>query len=102
MAWIGSAAAIMLICLAGGGAFGQTTPPLEPEGDTAPIVPPGPIVNGKHIQPTQTDIQERAAGRQPGQPAQPEATPPRNGAGPADKELDELYDEVLKQSQRRH
>ena len=96
MGWIQSAAAVMLICLAASGAFGQTAPP--PEGETAPIVPPGPIVNGKHIQPTQTDIEERKA-VQPGQPAQPEATP-RQGGGPADKELDELYDEVLKQSKQ--
>ena len=98
MTWIRSAAAAMLICLASGGAFGQTTPPPDPEGETAPIVPPGPIVNGKHIQPTQTDIEEReAAERQPGQP---EATPQRGG-GTNDKELDELYEEVLKQSQHR-
>jgi hypothetical protein len=95
MGWIQSAAAVMLICLAAGGAFGQTEPP--PEGDTAPIVPPGPIVNGKHIQPRQTDIQEREAVRQPGQP---EATPRRNG-DTGDKELDQLYEEVLKQSQHR-
>ena len=93
MGWIQSAAAVMLICLAAGGAFGQTSP----EGDTAPIVPPGPIVNGKHIQPTQTDIQEREAVRQPGQP---EAAPRRNG-DTGDKELDQLYEEVLKQSQHR-
>lgn len=96
MTGIRSAAAVMLVCLAAGGAFGQTTPP--PEGDTAPILPPGPIVNGKHIQPTQTDIQEReAAERQPGQP---DATPQRGG-GSEDKELDELYEQVLKQSQHR-
>lgn len=101
MGWIQSAAAVMLICLAASGAFGQTTPPpTDPEADTAPTVPPGPIVNGKHIQPTQTDIEEREAVRQPGQPGQPEATPGRGGASPADKELDELYDEVLKQSQQ--
>jgi hypothetical protein len=94
MTGIRSAAAIMLICLAAGGAFGQTTPP--PEGDTAPILPPGPIVNGKHIQPTQTDIQEREAERQPGQPG---ATP-RRGGDSGDKELDELYDEVLKQTRQ--
>ena len=81
MRGIRSAAAIVLVCLAASGAFGQTTPP--PEGDTAPIVPPGPIVNGKHIQPTQTDIQERETEHQPGQP---EATP-RRGADPTDKEL---------------
>lgn len=97
MAWIRSAAAIMLICFAAGGAFGQTTPPPETDGETAPIVPPGPIVNGKHIQPTQTDIEEREAVRQPGQP---EATP-RRGADTGDKELDELYEEVLKQSRQR-
>ena len=97
MAWIRSAAAIMLICLAASGAFAQTTPP---DGDTAPIVPPGPIVNGKHIQPTQSDILERETGRQPGQPGQPEAAP-RRGGDPADKELDELYDEVLKQTKQR-
>ena len=101
MGWIQSAAAVMLICLAASGAFGQTTPPpTEPETDTAPIVPPGPIVNGKHIQPTQSDILERETGRQPGQPGQPEATP-RRGGDPADKELDELYDEVLKQTKQR-
>ena len=98
--WIRSAAAVMLTYLAASGAFAQTTPPpTDAEADTAPIVPPGPIVNGKHVQPTQTDILEREAGRQPGQPGQPEATPGR-GAGPADKELDELYDEVLKQSKQ--
>jgi len=96
MAWIRSAAAIMLICFAAGGAFGQTTPPPETGDETAPIVPPGPIVNGKHIQPTQTDIEEREAVRQPGQP---EATP-RRGADTGDKELDELYEEVLKQSRQ--
>ena len=98
MGWIQSAAAVMLICLAASGAFGQTEP--SPEGDTAPIVPPGPIVNGKHIQPTQSDILERETGRQPGQPGQPEAAP-RRGGDPADKELDELYDEVLKQTKQR-
>ena len=97
MGWIQSAAAIMLICLAASGAAAQTTPP---EGDTAPIVPPGPIVNGKHIQPSQTDIEEREAVRQPGQPGQPEATP-RRGGDTGDKELDELYEEVLKQSKKR-
>jgi len=97
MGWIQSAAAVMLICLAASGAFGQTTPPpTDPETDTAPIVPPGPIVNGKHIQPTQTDIQEREAERQPGQPG---ATP-RRGGDSGDKELDELYDEVLKQTRQ--
>ena len=99
MAWIRSAAAIMLICFVAGGAFGQTEPP--PEGDTVPIVPPGPIVNGKHIQPTQTDIQEREAEQHPGQPGQPAATPPRGGADSGDKELDELYEEVLRQSRSR-
>ena len=95
MGWIQSAAAIMLICLAASGAAAQ-----PPEGDTAPIVPPGPIVNGKHIQPSQTDIEEREAVRQPGQPGQPEATP-RRGGDTGDKDLDELYDEVLKQSKQR-
>jgi hypothetical protein len=100
MGWIQSAAAIMLICLAASGASGQTTPPTDPEAETAPLVPPGPIVNGKHIQPSQTDIEEREAVRQPGQPGQPEATP-RRGGDTRDKELDELYDEVLKQSKQR-
>jgi hypothetical protein len=95
MGWIQSAAAVALICLAAGGAFGQTEPP--PEGDSGAIVPPGPIVNGKHIQPTQTDIQEREAVRQPGQP---ETAPPRNDNS-GDKELDQLYEDVLKESQHR-
>jgi hypothetical protein len=94
MGWIQSAAAIMLICLAAGGAHAQTTPP---EGETVPIVPPGPIVNGKHIQPTQTDIEQREAVRQPGQPE----APPRRAGDTGDKELDQLYDEVLRQSQHR-
>ena len=56
----------------------------------------GSIVNGRHLQPTLSDIMERQALRPPGQR---ESAPPSRGPDPADKELDELYYEVLKQSQ---
>ena len=85
----GTAALVWLGCA---GAQAQTA--LDP--DAPPVEPLGPIVNGKHLQPSLSDIMERQALKQPGQP---EAAPAGGGREPADKELDELYEEVLKQSQ---
>ena len=97
MARILMASAAALLWLAGADALAQSasTSP-DPAAEAAPLEPLGPIVNGKHLQPSLSDIMERQALKQPGQP---DAAPPAHGADPADKELDELYDEVLKQSQ---
>jgi hypothetical protein len=99
MARILMASAAMLLWLAGSDALaqsGSTSP--DPGAETAPLELPGPIVNGKHLQPTLSDIIERQALKQPGQLELP---PPPQGGGTSDKELDELYDQVLKQSQPR-
>ena len=95
MARILMAGAAALVWLAAS-AFAQDNPP-PPDPEAAPLEPMGPIVNGKHIQPSMSDIMEREALKQ--SPGQPDAAPPDRGPKPSDKELDELYDEVLRQSQ---
>ncbi|MFO1057706.1 MAG: hypothetical protein U1E53_12155 [Dongiaceae bacterium] len=52
----------------------------------------GPIVGGKKIQPTQSEIMDRLMLQREGQPGG--APPPQQ----KDKELDELYDQLLQQS----
>ena len=98
MARILLAGAAALVCLAAN-AFAQDSAPAPDPGtaESAPLEPMGPIVNGKHIQPSLSDIMEREALKQP--PGQADAAPPPRGSSTSDKELDELYDQVLKQSQ---
>jgi hypothetical protein len=97
MARILMAGAAALVILAAN-AFAQSSAPApDPGVEPAPLEPMGPIVNGKHIQPSLSDIMEREAQKQP--PGEPGAAPPARGSSTSDKELDELYDEVLKQSQ---
>ena len=98
MARILMAGAAALACLAAN-AFAQSSAPAPDAGtaESVPLEPMGPIVNGKHIQPSMADIMEREALKQ--SPGEPGAAPPPRGSSTSDKELDELYDEVLKQSQ---
>ena len=88
------AVAAALLCLAGPAALAQdaATAP-EPDVEAPPVEPMGPIVNGKRLQPTLSDIMERQALRQP------QGASAGFGRDTGDKELDELYEEVLKQSQ---
>jgi hypothetical protein len=91
------AIAVTLLCLAGAGALAQSssTPP-DPRTETAPLEPLRPIVNGHDLQPTVSEIREREAIRHREQPG---SAPPGRGSGRADKEVDELYNEVLRNSQ---
>ena len=83
-----------LLCLASPAALAQSAPTApDPETEAPPVEPMGPIVNGKRLQPTLSDIMEREALRQP------QGAPAGRGRDTGDKELDELYEEVLKQSQ---
>ena len=82
----------LLLSVMAGAAVAQTTRPRE---DLAQVPLPGPIVGGRHLQPTQDDIVRRQARLTQGDGMVP-------GPGPArarqDKELDELYHQLLKQS----
>jgi hypothetical protein len=83
-----------MLCLAGPAALAQSVAPaLDPEAEVTPLEPMGPIVDGKHLQPTLSDIMERQALRQP------QGAPAGRGRDTGDKELDELYEEVLRLSQ---
>ena len=86
-----------MLWLAGTGALAQSSSTtVAPGPQSAPVAPLDPIVNGRHRQPGWSDIMERQY-RQRGQ-AEP-APPSRGPDGAGDKDLDELYDEVLKQSE---
>src|SRR5882724_11116848 len=95
MAGIPMVIAATLLWLAGAGALAQSSStPLDTRTETAPLEPLRPIVNGHDLQPTVSEIMEREAIKHRGQP---ESVPPAQGSGPADNEIDELYNEVLKE-----
>jgi hypothetical protein len=83
----------LLLGVTAGAALAQTTQPRE---DLAQVPLPGPIVGGRHLQPTQYNIVERQARLMPGDETAPASIP---GRPKLDKELDDLYDQLMKQSQ---
>jgi len=88
--------AIVLLATASAHALAQSPPSLpEAQGSYAPTGPAGPIVGGRRIQPTQSDIIDREALRRPGRP-------PGRGPDPTDKELDDLYEELMRRAQPQH